>query len=194
MQLRSLLKVVSVALLAASFSACPSGQGPSSTEQGASPSAGGEEQEPEGLLGFVEARPGLFVGGRPSAAVLEAAAARDVTMVVSLLPPDPADDEAAQVRELGMTFVSIPVASAEDLTEERARKLGDALAQAGGHSVLLHCASGNRAGALLALTAYYVEGMNASVALELGERAGMTSLTETVRAKLMAECAAEERC
>jgi hypothetical protein len=48
----------------------------------------------------------------------------------------------------------------------------------------LHCASGNRAGALLALHAFYIEGTTKEDALARGEAAGLTNLRDAVEARL----------
>jgi uncharacterized protein (TIGR01244 family) len=100
-------------------------------------------------------------------------------------------DEAAEVRAAGMRYVAIPVAGADGIDEANARRLGEALRAADG-PVLVHCASGNRAGGLLALLAAR-EGMPAEQALALGRAAGMTGTEARVRAALAvpaAPCAA----
>jgi protein tyrosine phosphatase (PTP) superfamily phosphohydrolase (DUF442 family) len=50
--------------------------------------------------------------------------------------------------------------------------------------VLVHCASGNRVGAMLALRARWIEGKSAEEALAIGKAAGMTGMTDAVKAKL----------
>jgi protein tyrosine phosphatase (PTP) superfamily phosphohydrolase (DUF442 family) len=124
--------------------------------------------------------PGLLTGGAPSEAQLRAAQAAGYKTVVSLLPE--VQPEAAQAQALGLRFVSIPVAGAPDLTERNARALGDAMAEAGSTPLILHCASGNRAGALLALKAFFVDHAAPEAAIQLGESAGLTSLRPAVEA------------
>ncbi len=122
---------------------------------------------------------GLCTGGRPRPEHLAAAAQRGVKVVVNLCPPaEAADyDEAAAVTALGMRYVNIPVAGPADLTLENAQRLAAALDGTGeGHTALLHCASGNRAGALLALKACYVDGKNPAEALAIGRAAGLRAL------------------
>ncbi len=46
--------------------------------------------------------------------------------------------------------------------------------------MFVHCASGNRAGALMALRAYFVQNMSPAAAIDEGKRAGLTSLIGTV--------------
>ncbi len=54
--------------------------------------------------------------------------------------------------------------------------------------VLVHCGSSNRVGALLALRAFYHEGATVEEAMDIGAVAGMTRMTDAVRAKLEAAC------
>lgn len=122
---------------------------------------------------------GLCTGGRPRPEHLAAAAGQGVKVVVNLCPPaEAADyDEAAVVTGLGMRYVNIPVAGPADLTLENAQRLAAELDGAGdGHGVLLHCASGNRAGALLALKASYVDGRSPAEAMAIGRAAGLRAL------------------
>lgn len=130
--------------------------------------------------------PGIVTGGIPSAANLQEAKQAGYRTIVSLLPQAESGDEATAVAELGLDFVSIPVAGPDDLTEDNARKLGDVLASPSARPLILHCASGNRAGALFALHAFYVEGKSAEQALAVGEAAGLTKLRDQVQAKLAA--------
>lgn len=144
--------------------------------------------DPEGieLANLGQPMDGLLVGGQPSAADLRRAAEIGVSTVINLrgegeeLP----FDEAALAEELGLRYVTIPVSGPDDVTAEAARTLSAALDQAGDEPVLLHCASGNRVGALLALEAFHVDGASADDALELGLRSGLTSLEPRVREEL----------
>ena len=106
--------------------------------------------------------------------------------MISLLSADELGDERERVATRNLGFLSIPITGAVDLTEENARKLGEALRAHEGHPVLLHCGSGNRAGALLALEAFYVEGLTVEAAIALGKNAGLTALEPAVRERLIA--------
>lgn len=143
-------------------------------------------------------RAGLYTAGQPAASDWAAIAARGIGTVVNLRTPGEMDgrDEAAEVRAAGMRYVAIPVAGAEGVNETNARRLGEVLRAVEG-PVLVHCASGNRAGGLLALMAARDEGLPAEQALALGRAAGMTSTEARVRAALDAPCvspAAGARC
>ena len=92
-------------------------------------------------------------------------------------------DEASAVRALGMTYVQIPVGVPDGLSADNAAQLNEALANSKGPA-LVHCASGNRAGALLALRAYYHQNASPEDALDLGRRAGVTRLEDSLRERL----------
>ena len=125
--------------------------------------------------------PGLVTGGQPSATDLRIAKDQGFHTVINLRPDDEAGvdaEEASTVSKLGMRYVSIPVSGAADLTAENVKKLAAALSQKDALPAIVHCASGNRAAALLALKAYQIDGKSAEEALELGRSAGLTPKLE----------------
>jgi protein tyrosine phosphatase (PTP) superfamily phosphohydrolase (DUF442 family) len=130
-------------------------------------------------------RAGLMTGGQPATGAWRDLRAAGVTRVVSLLPASELGgrDEAAEVRASGMDYVEIDVASTNDLTAGKAQLLWQALQGAKG-TVLVHCASGNRAGALLALAARQEGGMAPEASLAFGKAAGLTRLEPAVRERL----------
>ena len=87
-------------------------------------------------------------------------------------------DEPAVVRALGMEYVSMPI-DGPDINFQKAREL-DALLDSYDEPVLLHCASSNRVGALLALNVFAESG-DAELAIATGRSAGMKSLETIVR-------------
>ena len=90
-------------------------------------------------------------------------------------------DEAAVVAALGMSYVNIPVAGAGDLTPANVALLAAALDGHGdSQRTLLHCASSNRVGAMLALKAKQVDGKSAAEALAIGRAAGLAGLEPVV--------------
>jgi uncharacterized protein (TIGR01244 family) len=123
-------------------------------------------------------KPGLYSAGQPAAGDWAELADAGVRTVVNLRTAAEMKDrdERAEVVAAGMRYVEIPVDGADGITAESARRLSDAIAAAGG-DVLLHCASANRAGGLLAV-AMSQQGMPAEEALAFGRNAGMKS-TET---------------
>lgn len=139
------------------------------------------------LSGYAQPRAKLQVGGQPGTDQLRAFAVGG-GVVIDLRDPDEARgfDEAAFANELGLRYVNLPVGGAAGLTPARVEALHAALAAASG-PVLLHCASGNRAGALLALEAARYDGLDTEAALALGRSAGMKSLEPAVRERLGAQ-------
>lgn len=130
-------------------------------------------------------RPNLITAGQPSAQQLRDAAASGVTTVIDLRQPDEdrGFDEAALAEQLGLRYVRLPIAGASGITDDNARALQRLLKQDDGKT-LLHCASGNRAGALLSLINARLEGASPDAALQLGRDAGMTSLEPAARTAL----------
>lgn len=129
----------------------------------------------------------VLTGGEPTAAAWPLLEQAGVTTVVNLRADDEmvGNNEAAAVAAAGMHYVHIPVAGGPDVTRANAELLHAALAGAKG-KVLVHCASGNRAGALLAIDAAMTRGLDADAAVRFGQSAGLTGLEPRVREVLAA--------
>lgn len=135
-----------------------------------------------------EYEPGLFSAGQPSAAELETLRRNGVRTIINLRGPDESTlfDEPAEASRLGLRYVSIPVSGGADLQPstidrfskaiDEARLLGD---------TLVHCASANRVGALVALERGTIQGASIEEALVLGRRAGLAGLEIVVTAILL---------
>lgn len=140
-------------------------------------------------LPFPQPLENVYTGGQPSQNQLHDAAAAGVRTVIDLRQPgeNRGYDESASAAALGLRYVTLPIAGASGITADNARALEQALTAARADGpVLLHCASGNRVGALLALIHAQREGGSNEAAIELGRKAGMTSLEATARAALAA--------
>ncbi|HVI58712.1 MAG TPA: protein tyrosine phosphatase family protein [Luteimonas sp.] len=126
--------------------------------------------------------PRVYSAGQPGPGEWTAIAAQGVTTIVDLRPDAerPGRDEAAEVRAAGLDYRQIPVAGPRDLTPEAAHALWQAIETAPGQ-VLVHCASGNRAGALLAIAAVREGGMAPEQALAAGRKGGMANTEARVR-------------
>lgn len=146
-----------------------------------------EAIRPLGIINEMHPSPSLVTGGQPSQAQFHQAATQ-VRTVINLRAEgeDGVDTESAQVEALGMNYVSIPMRGAAGVTEANARLLDRTLGVSG--PTLLHCGSGNRVGALLALRAFYVGGVSPAEALATGRVGGLTSLEQTVTQHLAAAC------
>ncbi len=132
--------------------------------------------------------PGVLTGGQPTEEQFALAAEAGYRTIVNLRTEgeDGTWDEASKAADLGMDYISIPVAGAAGLTAQNARRVFEVLDDAGKHPVMLHCGSGNRVGGLFALKAFHIDGKDVETALEIGRGAGMTRLEEAVR-KLLEE-------
>ncbi|MFZ5656473.1 MAG: beta-lactamase hydrolase domain-containing protein [Pseudomonadota bacterium] len=110
-----------------------------------------------------------------------------IRQVIDLTPDaeTPDFDEATAVREAGMAYANLPLAGAKDLTPENVRRF-DALLRDAERPVLVHCASGNRVGAMAALRAAWIEGRPAEEAIEVGRAWGLKGLEGEVRRRLEA--------
>lgn len=123
-----------------------------------------------------------FTGGQPNASQLQAFHRLGVRHLVDLRPPEEAPDlnGAAQTSRAGLAYYHIPIAGGDDLTRDHVAVLDTILKRIDGEKTLLHCASSNRVGAMMALHAAWHEGKNQQEALQLGRDYGMTSLESHV--------------
>lgn len=136
---------------------------------------------------------GIRSGGRITAADLPALQAAGITRVIDLTldAETPDFDEAAAVRAAGLRYDNLPIAGPIDLDREAVRKFDALLAGVDGPT-LVHCASGNRVGALIALRAAWLHGADEEAAIAEGRRWGLTGLEPIVRERLQREpCLAE---
>lgn len=123
----------------------------------------------------------ILVGGQPSIENIRAAHRAGYKTIINLRPKGEfkAWDEAALAEQLGINYILIPIDGGADITPENALRLDQAL-QARAHSpTMVHCASGNRVGALFALRAQ-LQGSDPETAMAIGRSAGLTSLAPLV--------------
>ena len=131
--------------------------------------------------------PGLHSGGQPSPDDLARLRDIGVGSVISLRAPaeDVGYDECAEATRVGLEWHSLPITGDDDLMPATIERFGSLLdaARAHGNDVLIHCASGNRVGALVALDAAR-RGESSANALALGRAAGLVGLEPAVVARL----------
>ncbi|MEE8426898.1 MAG: sulfur transferase domain-containing protein [Woeseiaceae bacterium] len=132
-------------------------------------------------LGTVEPVDGITSSGQPDRDSLRVFADAGYTAVIDLRGAEEhrGFDEPAAVQELGMEYVAFPIEGRGAINFDNARQLDDLIRSQNG-PVLVHCASGNRVGALLALRAS-LSGADEASSLETGRAGGLTGLEETVR-------------
>jgi uncharacterized protein (TIGR01244 family) len=139
---------------------------------------------------------GVLSAGQPTPPQLEHAARAGLKTVINLRSEAEAgfEWERAAAERLGLRYVPLPVAGAADLTRENVERLDRALREAlAGGPVLLHCASGNRVGALLALREAWLHGAEPEAALAFGRASGLTGLEPQTRELLGLPATSEER-
>jgi protein tyrosine phosphatase (PTP) superfamily phosphohydrolase (DUF442 family) len=123
----------------------------------------------------------VYSAAQPSKEQLKQLSKADVKHVINLRGANEQDwDEGEFVQALGMDYHALPISGAQDITVANARNLASLLKKLNGEPVLVHCASSNRVGALVAISAYE-EGLSVDEALEKGRRWGMKSLESKVR-------------
>lgn len=122
--------------------------------------------------------------GQPDAEILAIAKDAGFATVIDMRMPNEnrGFDEAAVSESLGLHYVSLPVSGGGDVTFENAAELDKILSESKG-PVLMHCASGNRVGALYALRES-LHGAGNDDALAAGKAAGLTRLEGVVKERL----------
>jgi len=147
-----------------------------------SPEAGVSRARELGVANAAEPLPGLLTAAQPDEAQLAALTDAGVGTAISFRPRDEsgAGWEEAFAADRALDFHRIPVAGASDLSREAVEELDRLLAEAGNGPTLLYCASSNRVGALLALRAYWLQGVPSQEALQLGREAGLRGLEPAV--------------
>lgn len=131
---------------------------------------------------FKQPRPQLITGGQPEESAWPALSDAGITTVVNLRPESELNyrNEEREVNAANLIYVNLPVDGAASLNKEQATVLWDVLNSADG-SVLVHCGTGNRCGAMLALTEAWFRQRDTDDAIAFGKQAGLTGLEPVVR-------------
>ena len=159
----------------------------------------------------------IAVGGQPSKEDLKLLKDAGLDLVINFRRPiEMSFDERGYLAELGVRYVQFPIGGVGDFYQE-----GPALPEFGlepgvvlgqvhtllnGFSVdsegvssnggtprvLVHCASGNRVGAVFALMAYQFDQVEIEAALEHGRAHGLTGLASSVRSALESQTEQKE--
>jgi uncharacterized protein (TIGR01244 family) len=136
---------------------------------------------------------GLLTGGQPTQEQIEAAARAGYRTIINMRGPKESgfEWEAQTVEKLGMTYEHLPVTGKDSLTREKIEQIDAVLTAALEKGpVMLHCASGNRIGAVMALRAAWIDEMEPEKALAYGRASGMTR-TEGLTRELLGLDASE---
>lgn len=149
--------------------------------------------EPAALPAVADAiapAPGIVSAGRLAPADIARVRDAGIRHVIDLTPDaeTPDFDEAAAVHAAGLAYSNLPLRGPMDLTRDNALAF-DALVRGAKRPVLVHCASGNRVGAMAALRAAWVEGKPAEEAIAIGKAWGLKGLEDEVRRRIEAGAA-----
>lgn len=109
-----------------------------------------------------------------------------VELVVNLQPDDELSfDESAAVERAGMHYEHLPISGAADLKQLKILAFDNILRQHHGKKIVVHCGSGNRVGAAIALRAGWLRGRKMDTAMERGRSHGLTKLEDEVFKRLL---------
>jgi uncharacterized protein (TIGR01244 family) len=126
----------------------------------------------------------VLLAGQPSPEDLAMASRQGVKAIVNLRQAKELSwDEAAYVRQLGMSYHHIPFLSADSLTDEVFDRLRQLLNDKSQRPMILHCASSNRVGAVWLVHRVVDHGLGYEAALAEAKRVGLRSPEYLQRAK-----------
>jgi uncharacterized protein (TIGR01244 family) len=125
--------------------------------------------------------PQLIVGGQPSEIDLVVLSKNGIKTIINLRGDEEFNDfdEKAKVKALGMHYIAIPIAGASGVNHENLKLFSAAIKNK--EQVFVHCASGNRVGAMFALDAHFNQHLSVEEAVAIGKKSGLTRLDTTVR-------------
>ena len=126
------------------------------------------------------------VTGRLSPEKVTKIAEAGIEYIVNLQPESELSfDEKAAVEAAGIYYTHLPISGADDLKQVNLLEFDKALRAHHGQKTLIHCGSGNRVGACIALRAGWLRGRKMDTAIERGREHGLTGLEEEVRMRLL---------
>lgn len=134
----------------------------------------------QNLRSFSHSTSGDFlIGGTPSPNEYRLASSHNFKTVINLRGENEMDltEHRRLAQSAGLTYVHFPVDSNEAYSKQNIEAFAKTIDEAQKRGpVILHCGSGNRVGAMLALRGHWLQNLSAADALQLGKDAGMTSL------------------
>lgn len=139
------------------------------------------------IANAVSPAPGVLSAGRLAPADIQRVRNAGVRQIIDLTPDaeTPDFDEAAAARVAGIAYANLPLSGPSDLTPENVQAF-DAMLRDAKRPVLVHCASGNRVGAMAALRAAWVDGLSIEKAITIGKAWGLKGLEGEVRRRIEA--------
>lgn len=117
---------------------------------------------------------------------VSALAQAGVELVINLQPDEELSfDEAAAVTQAGIYYEQLPISGADDLKQLKILAFDNILRQYHGKKTAMHCKSGNRVGAAIALRAGWLRGRKMETAMERGRSHGLTMLEQEVHNRIL---------
>lgn len=109
-----------------------------------------------------------------------------IDVVINLQPDEELSfNEAAAVERAGMGYEHLPISGVADLKQLKILAFDNILRQHHGKKIAVHCGSGNRVGAAIALRAGWLRGRKMDTAMERGRSHGLTKLEDEVFKRLL---------
>ena len=129
------------------------------------------------VINWREFAPGIYSAGQPEPGLWPRIREAGVRTVLNLRPDSeqPGIDESRLVEAAGLHYLHLPVESADAIDANCIATFNELLGSHAGEPLLIHCASGNRVGALVALRAHRFLGESPARALAVGEQAGLAA-------------------
>lgn len=142
----------------------------------------GQQMKNSGINNLKQVDDRIYISGQPSQEQLEVAAKSGVKHIINLRPvAELAWDEKAFVEAQGMNYIHIPVDGASGVSEQNVNLFIQALNNVKDETALIHCGSGNRVGALVAIDAAINNKNDLESAIAKGKDWGLTRLEPFVR-------------
>lgn len=118
----------------------------------------------------------LFFSEQPDVATLIEAREQGVDVIINLREPGETNwDEARAVADAGLAYYNVPIAASGTTFDAVAmREISTLVQKHSDRKILLHCSSGNRAGAWLAIHLVHDHGMDEDSSITIAEKAGLT--------------------
>jgi len=123
----------------------------------------------------------FIVGGQPSEKDLILLSKSGIKTVINLRGEGEFNDfdEKSKVEALGMSYISLPISGASGINKKNLALFSEAIENP--EQAFVHCASGNRVGAMFALDAHFNRDKNLEDAITIGKNSGLTRLEAKVR-------------
>ncbi len=134
------------------------------------------------IINWRQVEPGLYSAGQPQSDEWAEIARNGIATVVNLRPDSeqPGLDERALATAQGLNYIALPIASAQDLTPANVSLFKSLLRQHKANGLLIHCGTGNRVGAMFALSRALDPGCSIDEAIDYGRKAGLSGLQAQV--------------